>query len=161
MPSVTTPVLTLTESGNNVTCAIEYTITFSPIEQFLAANGLQVSRLVQLFGASDPPDSQLLFTVVSDLLQVPVSGSLSMPQKHEVTVSRSVLDEDPSLINWSWTHEEPTLTGGTVWVTDYFGSADYIKAKVRVDYQGFGPSSSILDSVFSVLGGPDFTVVHR
>lgn len=159
MPSLSKPTLKLTPNGDTVNGLVTYTITFSPIERFLSANGLEIRRSVKLFGPDNPPNGEFLATVVDDLLVVPPTGPLTLDAVHEFSMARSTLDENPRIAPYGYTHTIITPFKRLQWVTDYYGYPDYIHALVNASYVGLDLSATAQESEVQMLTGPDLRVL--
>src|SRR4051794_20025983 len=101
--TITSATLTLDEEDFNVTISVNYTVTFSPFERHLAANGLIFRAQVIVIGVD--PDfggttGTTLHTIGIENLPVPAGTT---PQTITLTPSRTVtrgsLNEDPTTVS--------------------------------------------------------------
>lgn len=139
--------LTLKVDGSTwsqVTLEVSYAAGFSPIEQFLAANGLEFEERVQIIGhdAAGAPE-QVLHTFQSQRIPAPTAGRPVVARNRTLTVARSTLNEDPGTVPYQggWGG-----TGG--WSLP---DADEFFARVEVAYIGLNPGSSRADSAVQVI----------
>ena len=97
MPSITdlTFIISAAASASTRTLRVGYTAVFSPIEQFLAGNGLQFEERIQIIGDDlGEATDQVLHALPPELI-APPAGQATVARIREITVSRSSLDEDP------------------------------------------------------------------
>lgn len=127
MPKLNSSLLTLVQSGNDVTATFRYDIEYTPIETFLLTNGLILRSVTSLlandssvlmqYGSSqglwgyswwpvpDPPavvNGAFLDKFPDRVLKTPTT--LIMTEEQIFSVTRAKLDEDPA---WRYSHLYP------------------------------------------------------
>lgn len=142
MPTISWLTLDVTGSGwSDVTLEVSYNAGFSPIEQFLAANGLQFEERVQIIGHDEPgAPEQVLHTFQSQRIQAPTAGPAYVSRSRTITVARGTLNEDPGTVPYQ---------GG--WGGWRVPDADEFFARVEVAYVGLNPGTSHADSAVHVI----------
>jgi hypothetical protein len=87
--------LTLTTVGANTTIRVQYNVTFSAFERFLAANGLVFQERIAVFGV-DPPGSTTGTNLVNFPSQNLTLDGMPLVRDRSLTVPRLTLNEDPA-----------------------------------------------------------------
>ena len=100
MPSITALVFSISAASPTAsarTLQVSYTAVFSPVEQFLAGNGLQFQELIHIVG-DDPGEAtdQVLHTLPPELI-APPAGQQALARSRQLVVSSSSLNEDPGV----------------------------------------------------------------
>lgn len=112
MPTITSGISqTLTTVDSTVTVRIQYNVTFSVLDRFLAANGLRFQESITVGGVDAPSSVDTVLTTFP-AETIPVSAGttpLTVPRVRTISVSRATLQEDPA-----------------------FGDTDEIRCKVQI-----------------------------
>jgi hypothetical protein len=131
MPSITDLTFSIsaaTPTASSRTLQVSYTAVFSPIEQFLAGNGLQFEERIQIVG-DDPGEAsdQVLHALPPELI-APPAGQQAVARTRQITVARSSLNEDPG--------STPVTPGSPFSLPN----VDEVFARVELAYVGLAPS---------------------
>jgi hypothetical protein len=125
MPGTNNRDLTLTREGANVRVVVTYNAVFSAFERNLAGLGMTFIERIAVIGV-DPPGSTTGTVLREFTAQViPVTagpGSLSVPRRREIVLTRLQLDEDSN-----------PFVG-----PDF--DADEIRGRIRIQASGFPPA---------------------
>ena len=101
MPGTNSRNLTLIREGANVRVRVTYNVTFTAFERSLAGLGMTFFERISTLGV-DPPGSTTGTVLVEFPVQfIPVppgAGPISIARNREIVVTRTQLDEDPSVI---------------------------------------------------------------
>jgi hypothetical protein len=93
------PNLTLTTAGASTTVRVQYSVTFTALEVFLAEHGLTFREAIYAMGI-DPPEigtSRLLYLFPPENIPVPPGTTpLTIARDRSFTVPRRLLQEDPA-----------------------------------------------------------------
>jgi hypothetical protein len=142
MPTISN--LTLAVTGNSwsdITLAVDYTVTFSPVELFLASNGLAFQERIQIVG-DDPGDATDVVLHTFQAQSIPAAPG-SVKRSRSITVKSGTLNEDPGNVytqGGSWGGWAPSRP-----------DADELFARVEVAYVGLNPGSVTADSAVSTI----------
>lgn len=100
MPNTNSRNLTLNTIGANTTINVTYNAVFSPLERFLAANGLVFEERISVIGV-DPPGDTTGTTLSNFAVQnLPVTAGVvpqTIARNRSLTVTRASLQEDAGL----------------------------------------------------------------
>lgn len=142
MPAISNVSLTVTGSTwTDFTLDVSYTVSFSPLERFLAANGLSFEERIQIVG-DDAGDATDVVLHTFQAQAIPAAPG-AINRKRSITVSSGTLNEDPGRI--------PTNGGGLGGWTTTKPDADEILARVEVGYIGLSTGPLRVDSPVHTL----------
>lgn len=100
MPNTNSRNLTLNTIGADTTINVTYNAVFSPLERFLAANGLVFEERISVIGV-DPPGATTGTTLSNFAVQnLPVTAGVvpqTIARNRSLTVTRASLQEDAGL----------------------------------------------------------------
>lgn len=151
MPTIQNQSMTLQPNGTGVRVTVTYTATFSPVEQFLMANGLLVEERIHLVGddeaaAGGPP----VYTSPAETV-APAPRSNQLVRTRHLDLPRASLQEDPSepiYKYYSWGPGQPPVkiqVGSTP-------NDDELLARVELSYAGLTTQTQA-DTAVKVLAG--------
>jgi hypothetical protein len=132
MPSITDLAFSISPTSPGVsprTLQVSYTAVFSPIEQFLAGNGLQFEERIQVIGDdSGEATDQPLHALPPELIALQ-AGQQAVARTRQIVVASGSLDEDPG--------STPIAPGSPISLPN----VDEVFARVEIAYVGLAPST--------------------
>ena len=125
MPTTNSRNLTLNREGANVRVTVTYNAVFSPFERALVGLGMTFREQIAIIGVDTvaPTNTVLGNFLVQTIPVTAGAGTLTVPRRREVVVTRATLDEDPSSL----------LVG-----PDF--DADEIRCRIRIQAVGLPPA---------------------